>query len=79
MDFVQSGIPFSAAARDELESCGSRIWLVPRGEAPLSGKTLYPPAGLLFPADLSKSLLDRWQLIDNGTIFSAYQCKSSGS
>lgn len=76
MDFFQSGIPFSAAARAELESCGSRIWLVPRGERPLSGRTLYPPADLLFPVDLSRTLLERWRLIDEAALFSAYQCKS---
>jgi len=74
MDLLLVGIPFSDAARSELMKCDRRVWLVPRGDAPLSVHSFYRPQGVLYPPALSAALRDQWTVLAEGDYFTAYGC-----
>ncbi len=71
-----AGVVIPAATLDALRQCRVNYWLIPKGEAPFTGRNLYPAVFQqpLFPEEFQRVFHETHTLTTSTEYFDAWQC-----
>jgi hypothetical protein len=75
MDYEASGIKTPSKTLQALSSCQTKIWLIPKGNAPFELANFYPPRLPLFSKEFKDTFLNNYNLKEQTTYYDLWFCK----